>query len=106
MKWLADNWSLLLVIAVIIVYFVIVGKKGIKEWLLYFVSRAEKELGSGTGQLKLRMVYDAFILRYPIFSKIIPFALFSLFVDNALKEMKKIIESNKAIETYISEEEK
>ena len=33
----------------------------ILEWLLLAVVKAEKELGDGTGQLKLRFVYDMFI---------------------------------------------
>ena len=43
-------------------------RERVKEWLLWAVTEAEKELGSGTGQLKLRQVYDLFLhwlWRYP-----------------------------------------
>lgn len=41
----------------------------VKEWLLWAVTEAEKELGSGTGQLKLRQVYDLFVQRFPVITK-------------------------------------
>ena len=36
----------------------------ISEWLLLAVVQAEKELGNGTGQIKLRFVYDMFIAKF------------------------------------------
>ena len=39
--------------------------KSVKEWMLFAVTKAEKELGSGTGKLKLRYVYDMFIAKFP-----------------------------------------
>ena len=33
----------------------------VREWLLWAVTEAEKELGGGTGALKLRQVYDLFV---------------------------------------------
>lgn len=104
MAWLQNNWSLLIVIALIVGYMILSGKKSIKEWLLFGVSMAEKELGSGTGKLKLKTVYDAFITNYPVLSKIIPFAVFSMWVDEALEEMKEIIETNLDIKYYIEGE--
>ena len=50
--------------------------KKVKEWLLWAVAEAEKELGSGTGQLKLRYVYDMFIVKFPSLAKIISFETF------------------------------
>ena len=79
------------------------GRKNIKEWLLYAVSIAEKELGSGTGKLKLRQVYEAFIVAYPVISKIIPFEVFSEWVDEALKEMRDIISTNLDIKSFIED---
>ena len=103
MQWLIDNWTLLVVIAIIITYLFFSGKKSVKEWLLFAVSMAEKELGSGTGKLKLRMVYDAFVSNYPIISKVIPFEVFSMWVDEVLNEMKEIIETNLDIKAYIED---
>lgn len=74
----------------------------VSNWLLYAVSIAEKELGGGTGKLKLRYVYDMFIDKFKFLSYIISFDYFSLLVDTALIEMRAIIENNKNIEAIIS----
>ena len=73
----------------------------VKEWLKYAVTLAEKELGTSTGQLKLRQVYDAFVTKFPIFSKIIPFAIFSKWVDLALEWLDIQLSQNKAIKDYV-----
>ena len=73
----------------------------IQEWLLYAVSKAEKELGSGTGQLKLRYVYDMFIARFPHLVKFIGFEAFSGLVDEALEVFKNMLQQNKDINRYI-----
>lgn len=104
MKWIVENWSLLVVAAIIIAYMLISGKKSIQKWLLYGVFMAESEWGSGTGKLKLHTVYDMFVTKYPIISKILPFAVFSLWVDEVLKEMKKTLEENKSINQLIIKE--
>lgn len=74
------------------------------EWLKGAVVEAEKYLGSGTGQLKLRMVYDAFINMFPVFSTIVPFKLFSYWVDLALKWFEKQLESNVNVLNYVKGE--
>lgn len=73
----------------------------IKEWLLYAVTKAEKELGQSTGALKLRTVYDLFIAKFPVAAKIVSFETFSAWVDDALVEMKKMLENNEAIKELI-----
>lgn len=73
----------------------------VKEWLLYAVTAAEKELGSGTGQIKLRYTYDMFIAKFPYLVKVIPFEMFSLLVDEALDKFRGILESNTNLQTYI-----
>lgn len=73
----------------------------VKEWLKYAVMKAEKELGTRTGQAKLRLVYDWFITRFPIFSKIITFNYFSKLVDYALEWLNKQLEGNEAIQNYV-----
>ena len=73
----------------------------VKEWLLYAVAQAEKELGGGTGQLKLRYVYDLFIHTFPIFSKFISFNHFSNLVDTVLETFNHILDTNKQINTYV-----
>ena len=67
LNWIVNNWYVLVVIgiAIVMVYVAITDKARVKEWLRYAVTIAEQELGSGTGQIKLRQVYDMFIERFP-----------------------------------------
>ena len=73
----------------------------ILEWLLLAVIKAEKELGSGTGQIKLRFVYDLFIDKFKVVSYFMSFSQFSILVDQALDIMKDMVSNNKKIEEYI-----
>ena len=65
----------------------------VKAWLLFAVVEAEKELGSKTGYLKLRYVYNLFVSKFKVLSYIISFETFSELVDEALDSMKYVIES-------------
>ena len=76
--------------------------RNVKEWLKWAVVEAEKALGSQTGQLKLRLVYDMFCERFPEIAKFISFATFSGWVDEALEWMKNQLESNDAVKCYVS----
>jgi hypothetical protein len=74
----------------------------IKQWLVWAVIQAEKELGEKTGQVKLRHVYDMFIKRFKFASKLITFEMFSQMVDEALIAMRHLIETNQSIAAYIN----
>jgi len=63
----------------------------IKAWLLSEVILAEKEFGAGTGKLKLSIVYNEFISKFPWIAKIMTFESFSRYVDDALGEMKELL---------------
>lgn len=112
MEWLLENWFVVIGIIAVLVcggIFVInflglpTAKQieKIKQWLLGAVVEAEKQLGGQTGRLKLSMVYDAFISRFPMTAKFISFETFSSYVDLALDEMKKLLEANEAIKQYV-----
>lgn len=112
MEWIINNWSLLVVIIAFLFVAVSFCKKfyelpsdeqiqKVKEWLLYAVTMAEKDLGGGTGQLKLRYVYDMFLTKFPSIAPIVSFEVFSTWVDVALEQMKHLIETNKNISDYI-----
>lgn len=73
----------------------------LKEWLKYAVTEAEKALGSGTGQLKLRLVYDMAIKQFSWISSLIPFETFSGWVDEALDWMRAQLTENKAAQEYV-----
>ncbi len=83
-------------------------KKKIMEWLLWAVTEAEKELGGGTGQIKLRQVYNLFIDKFKFVSTLIPFGTFSKWVDEALDKMKVLLETNTAVQelVYTKEDDK
>ncbi|MCM1136333.1 MAG: hypothetical protein NC400_12260 [Clostridium sp.] len=76
----------------------------VQNWLLLAVSEAEKELGGGTGELKLRKVYDKFLGRFPWLAKAVSFKRFMTMVCKALQEMKKMLSENEAARTYIEGE--
>ena len=112
MEFIIANWWILIVavaVIAVIAYAIFVFAKmpkeaqlaSVREWLLYAVALAEKELGSGTGQLKLRYVYDMFILRFGGLAKIISFAAFSALVDEALYIFRDMLKDNKAVIEYV-----
>lgn len=75
----------------------------VKEWLVWACIEAEKSLKTGTGQLKLRKVYDSFI-SIPSFSwvaKLISFETFSSWVDSALVKAKMMIINNVDLAKYV-----
>lgn len=86
---------------VVIVYLIINQKHKIIEWLKYAVTEAEKLLGEKTGQLKLRQVYDWFVQKFPFVAAILPFKIFSGWVDIALATMRKWLEDNKQVLNYV-----
>ena len=104
-------WLAIAILAIIIIAFMFLityiklpnskKAKKVKEWLLFAVVQAEKELGSGTGQLKLRYVYNLALSKFPIFIKLIPFELFSNFVDEALQQLENLIEDSEGVKKYI-----
>ena len=73
----------------------------ISEWLLLAVVQAEKELGNGTGQIKLRFVYDMFIAKFKYASMMITFNQFSLMVDTALDRMRQMLSDNNNLKAYV-----
>ena len=94
-----------IIIAAIVAVFLVlltIYIMGFKNWLVWAVSEAEKMLGSGTGQLKLRLVYDMAVARFPIMAKMLPFNLFGKLVDAALDVMKDMIAKNDNIAVAIT----
>lgn len=113
MEWIIENWyvavglvALLAAFAWMVYVFLGLPTKSqiskIKEWLLWAVAAAEAELGSETGILKLRMVYDMFIARFPSVAKVITFNTFAKWVDEALDELKELLETSPAIAAVIT----
>lgn len=77
--------------------------QNLKEWLKYGVIEAEKALGSGTGQIKLRFVYDMAAERFPWMVNMVSFAIFTSWVDEALDWMKLQLAENKNAQDYVGQ---
>ena len=75
----------------------------IKEWLKWAVVMAEKSLGAGTGQLKLRQVYNMAVTQFPWIVQLVTFEQFSQWVDEALIWMNNQLGNNNAIAALIGE---
>lgn len=112
MTWLYNNWTMLVVIgcAIGVAFFYLRKLSGlpsdeqmkkVREWLLYAVIETERMYQGGTGVLKLRSCYDDFCKVFPSLVPIISFELFSTMVDEALAQMKKILETNENINNYV-----
>lgn len=114
LNWLVENWFLVFALIACIataVFFIIrfLGlpteeqNKKVREWLVWACIEAEKELQSGTGQLKLRKVYNVFCA-VPVFTwvaRAVSFELFSDWVSDALIIMKKMLISNASLAEYV-----
>jgi hypothetical protein len=112
MEFIANNWYIILaavaavaVIAYLVYKFFKLPRPAqivkIKEWLLFAVTEAERELGSGTGQLKLRYVYDKFVTKFPYLVQFISFERFSELVDDVLVKFKEMFNTNKNVKQYV-----
>ncbi len=114
MNWIIENWFLVVALAAcagVSVWTVcrFAGlptdrqKKKIKEWLVWACIEAERELQSGTGQLKLRKVYDAFcaVPAFSVAAKLISFETFSAWLKDALREAKEMLIKNNSLALYV-----
>ena len=112
MGWILDNWfmvitllAVILAVASMLVQFA--GRPNseqllaLSEWLKYAVTEAEKQLGSGTGQLKLRYVWNMAIERFDWLDRVMEFEKFAYYVDLALVWMREQLEKNANIGTYV-----
>ena len=110
--WIVENWPIIVAfISGVIVCLLVAVRFSkepteakidmIKEWLLYAVTLAEKELGGGTGQIKLRYVWDMFIKTFPALAPVVSFELFSKLVDEALDQMRHLLETNCDVLYYV-----
>lgn len=113
MGFIVENWAIIFVaIAAIVATAVVTVRflqsstdeqmKKVREWLLYATSLAEKELGGGTGKLKLRYVYDMFVVKFPWLAKVVSFEVFSSLVDEVLDDMNELLATNHAVQVYVT----
>ena len=119
MKWIMENLYLLIAAAAVVgscaaVAYRFLGQPRekqvakVKEWLIWACVEAERQLKSGTGQLKLREVWSLFCA-VPAFSwvaKIVTFKTFSGWVSDALAQAKEMIVNNDSLASYVYGENK
>lgn len=74
----------------------------LREWLLWAVMRAESYFGAETGVLKLRWVYDMFVVKFPWLAKVLSFERFAELVDEALERMEILLEQQPELEPYVT----
>lgn len=112
MEFIINNWSVMVgfmalgaALAIAFSWFVqlpsAIQLEKVQSWLLLAVSEAERELGGGTGQLKLRRVYDRFLSKFPWLAKVISFKRFEGMVKKALKEMAEMLAENQKAREYV-----
>lgn len=114
MNWLIENWTIIFVLCVVLIITILSiyrffglptekQKAKIKEWLVWACIEAEKSLQSGTGQMKLRQVYNMFcsVPAFTWVAKLISFDLFSEWVKEALLTAKEILVKNEALARYV-----
>ena len=113
-NWIIENWFLAVALAAVLGVSVwavcrFIGlppekqREKIKEWLIWACIEAERELQSGTGQLKLREVWNKFCA-VPVFSsiaKFISFEMFSEWVGTALATAKDMMIKNESLAQYV-----
>ena len=75
----------------------------VREWLLYACIMAEKKLGGGTGQVKLRYVYDLFVEKFSFLKSLVTFEQFSGMVDEALVKMREMLEKNPNVAMFVGD---
>ena len=108
MDFFINYWYIIMAVAAlpaVAVLFVCAQLDKVREWLLWAVTEAEKNLGGGTGKLKLRQVYDLFVTRFPWLAKTVSFELFSSLVDDALDEMRDMLDKNEAVKAFVNRED-
>lgn len=116
MEFISNYWYLIIcaIAAIVVIVYALIKffkKPGseqitkVKEWLLFAVAEAERALGGGTGQLKLRYVYDMFVSKFSYIAKFISFETFSKMVDEVLVKFRKMLEENKAVKQYVGEQD-
>lgn len=112
MQFILENWYfIVLALAVIVVLartvYAFIKRptdaqlNSVKEWLLWACTEAERELGGGTGKLKLRYVYDAFLSKFPLLAGLISFDALSDMVTEVLVSMREILSTNNSANVYV-----
>ena len=107
MQYIIENWAMLLLVlaaAAALVWFAYKGNKSVVMRMLYaLVTEAEKNLGGGTGSLKLATVVEAIYPKLPgVIKLFISADTLEGWVEEALAAAKVEWEKNAQIAAYIA----
>ena len=110
LNFIIANWDfLLLIVAAVaaLVFFAFKGNKSVVMKMLYaLVTEAEKELGGGTGALKLASVISTIYPKLPTVIKLfITEKTLTKWIEEALETAKETWKKNAAIAEYIEKPE-
>lgn len=114
MNWFIDNWYVVVSLITLVAFCIWLvfsflklptdeQVEKVKEWLIWACIEAERALQSGTGQLKLRQVYDMFcaVPAFTWVAKKVSFELFSDWVSDVLITVKEMLVNNKTLADYV-----
>ena len=105
-QFLAANWDSVLVVLAFLVLVVVLIKRGetkvLKKILFNLVTQAEKQFGSGTGELKFAAVADWIYQRIPAVLKLL-FTEKDIadMIEAVLEEAKKAWGTNENLKEYV-----
>lgn len=95
LNWVMANpitTIVILIVAIALIVWVVKNRKGLlRKMALYAVSVAEEEWGSKTGQIKFAEVYSTLKLKFPIITLFLTETQMKDLIEDALKELKKIL---------------
>ena len=102
MEFLINNWILIFIGIVLIIYIIKKVKefiklspeaqiKKMKSMLYDLVVKAEKEIEYGHNQEKFNAVYEGIIKEFPWVEYLLTKETFNGFIDEALEEMEKLL---------------
>lgn len=105
-QFLAENWDSVLVVLAFLVLIAVLVKRGetkvLKKILFNLVTQAEKQFGSGTGELKFAAVADWIYQRIPAVLKLLFTSEdIAKMIEEVLEEAKKAWGENANIKGYI-----
>lgn len=114
MEWIINNWFVVVSVAVaaVVAVFIVIRffcipndkqKAKVKEWLIWACIEAEKALKTGTGQLKLREVWNSFVMipSFSFIAKIVSFEVFETWVAESLDIAKGMLINNPTLAEYV-----
>ena len=114
LKFLAENWLAIMLIISLGLFGIGIlrefrrrpideQKQTVQEWLVWAVAWAEKALGGGEGERKLKLVYGWFQKRFPSMAMLIDFDEFKGMVDFALRQLQDFFEDDNILDMLVKE---